>query len=222
MCPAIESSDLGQTDKENTPSLPVRTPEGLIVGWLEPVSSANAHRPEIISSIYRWRKENMTRFLTVFEPSQEKTRHYVDKIYLPDVELILFFIRERNLLIGHIGFKNLGTSEPELYNVLRGERCEVAGLMHLSQIAALAGAFGRPGIESVVLEVLHQNERAIRAYKKIGFKPSTVVDLVRVPIEGGYVLTPTTGSQRDSSNEQLLKMKIVRNAFVQAYGWALA
>jgi hypothetical protein len=63
----------------------------------------------------------MTAFLTVFDPTPEKTRHYLTAFSRPDPSRIRFLVERDNRPVGHIGLCNTAADGAEIDNVMRGE-----------------------------------------------------------------------------------------------------
>ena len=64
----------------------------------------------------------MTAFLTVFAPTPEKTRNYLNDFSLPDPARMLFLVADcDNRYVGHIGLCNIAADGAEIDNVMRGE-----------------------------------------------------------------------------------------------------
>lgn len=210
--PTVEQASLlarlKATDTASS-ELPVHSGAGVRVGTLAPLTHKRGRDPGVLADLYRWRRANMTSFLTVFEPSLEKTDGYVNRFSLPDPARILFLVlaadRSR---VGHIGVCNVGPSEAEIDNVLRGEKVREPGFMRLAMRALSAWAFKDLGVERLYLNVLADNERAISSYEKAGFAAVGRESLIRQDFEGGYKLVPPAPGYDGPLSAELVRMEL--------------
>jgi RimJ/RimL family protein N-acetyltransferase len=186
----------------------VRGADGEIIARLVAINQDRAAHPAVVESLFRWRAAAMTGFLTVFEPTLEKTRGYLEKLVLVDPARILFLILDpAGRPVGNIGLCNITADEAEVDNIVRGERVETANFMAQVQAGLIAWAHRRLGVSRVYLNVLSDNERAVNSYLKAGYVETGRTPLTREPIEGGYRLVPTPGGG-DPAQPQLIQMRI--------------
>lgn len=172
-------------------SLPIFAEDETLLGSLTALSYKLAERADVVNALYRWRKANLLSFLTVFSPTVDKTESYLRKFSLPDPARILFLISEPDgRMIGHIGLCNIDRDSAELDNVLRGEVPSHRDIINGAQRALLEWAFMVLKVPLVYLNVLANNERAIRAYRKAGFVTVKHVPLVMEKLADGYRLVP--------------------------------
>jgi RimJ/RimL family protein N-acetyltransferase len=156
----------------------------------------------------------MRSFLTVFEPTLEKTRNYLTAFSLPDDARILFLLVSReNRYVGHIGLCNIAADGGEIDNVIRGEPVDSPGFMVCAHEALLCWAFASLDLPSAYLNVLADNVRAIQTYEKVGFRAIERTPLLREEHEGGYRLRPISASSDDATGPMLIRMEILRDSF---------
>lgn len=191
--------------------LPVQDGAGKQIASLVPISIGMAEDVGLLTDLCRWRSANMESFLTVFEPSIEKTQSYLRKFSLPDPARILFVIQDiSGTRVGNIGLCNIAPDSAELDNVIRGEQVGVRYFMRWVQWSLIEWAFDNLGVERVYLNVLGDNSRAIASYRGAGFEVVERSALKREDIPGGYrlVLCPTA-----EGSATLVRMEISAGAF---------
>jgi len=181
-----------------------------VAGRLAPLTRDMAADPAVVDALFRWRRANMAAFLTVFDPTPEKTRSYLTAFSLPDPARVLFLIEHEDRTVGHIGLCNIAAGGAEIDNVMRGEPVDVAGFMRDAHIALLRWAFSTLDVPVIYLNVLADNTRAVRAYEKIGFRTVSRTPLRREDFHGGYRLVPAADDGVDSGRA-LLRMEIIRD-----------
>lgn len=175
-------------------SLAVLDDEGRLTARLIPIGHSNALTDEVLQNLFRWRQGAMRSFLTVFEPSLEKTRGYLEAVALADSARLLFLIEDaEGRAVGNIGLCNITAADAEIDNVIRGESVGRSDFMTWVLRALIRFAHDRLNVERVYLNVLADNERAIRSYQRVGMVETNRVPLAREDIPGGYRWTPSPG-----------------------------
>jgi RimJ/RimL family protein N-acetyltransferase len=194
-------------------SIPILSAQASVAGSLVPMTYRLAEDPVVVDALFRWRRSHMTAFLTVFIPTLEKTRNYLTAFSLPDGARILFLIADReSRYVGHIGLCNIAADGAEIDNVIRGEPVDGPDFMVCAHNALLGWAFASLDIPLAYLNVLAHNERAIRTYRKVGFRAVSRTPLVREEQGGGYRLRPAFPSNGGSAEAALVRMEIPREA----------
>lgn len=215
MAPTTEQARIVAALKAGAPpevSLPIRRGTAEI-GALTPVTHDLGRDPEIISALCRWRQEHMGCFLTVFAPSLEKTRGYLNDFSLPDSARVLFLIADHDhRYVGHIGLCNIAEDSAEIDNVIRGEPVGTPDFMVRAHDVLLDWTFWSLGVPLVYLNVLAHNARAIRSYEKAGLRTVSRTPLARQDIDGGYKLVPAPRAV-PHGGATLLRMEIRRDDF---------
>jgi RimJ/RimL family protein N-acetyltransferase len=195
--------------------IPVWSVHGSTAGHLIPVTEERAQDPAIIDALFRWRKAHMAAFLTVFTPTPDKTRDYLTAFSLPDPGRILFLLADRaGRHVGHIGLCNITAADAEIDNVIRGEAVDTPDFMVRAHEALLRFAFVELGIASAYLNVLADNTRAIRTYRKVGFRAAGTTPLTREERDDGYRLRPAEKPQPNVRLPMLVRMEMARAAFL--------
>jgi RimJ/RimL family protein N-acetyltransferase len=195
-------------------SIPIASAEGAAAGFLTPITHQMAEDATIVDALFRWRRAHMKSFLTVFEPTYEKTRNYLIAFSLPDDARILFLVVNReNRHVGHIGLCNIAPDGGEIDNVVRGEPVDIPGFMVCAHEALLRWAFASLDLPLAYLNVLADNMRAIRTYEKVGFRSVGRTALAREEFDGSYRLKPVSGSSGNDTGPMLIRMEILRDSF---------
>jgi RimJ/RimL family protein N-acetyltransferase len=195
-------------------SIPIASAEGAAAGFLTPITYRLAEDAAIIDALFRWRRSHMKSFLTVFNPTLEKTRNYLTAFSLPDAARILFLVVNReSRFVGHIGLCNIAPDGGEIDNVIRGEPVDMPGFMVCAHTALLGWAFPSLDLPLAYLNVLADNTRAIQTYEKIGFRAIGRTPLLREEHEGGYRLRPMSASCGNGTGPMLIRMEILRDSF---------
>lgn len=194
-------------------SLPINAVDGILIGRLAPITDRSAKDQNVIAAICEWRKAHMTSFLTVFEPSLGKTEAYLHNVSLADPGRILFLVCDAAAKpVGNIGLCNVKGGSAEMDNVIRGEMCSNQAIMTQAQRALLRWTFFELGVALVYLNVLANNTRAIRAYRRVGFTAVDHVRLTRKITDGGYQLIPAPVDTPLDAPE-LVRMEMTRQQF---------
>ena len=98
-------------------------------------------------------------------------RFFEARVAGPGSLALAIHLRDSNRLIGTCAFSQLdGDNGSALYHITIGERdCWGRGYGTEATVLMLEHAFGTLGLHRVALAVFAFNERAIRAYRKVGF-----------------------------------------------------
>jgi len=217
MMPTSEQAQLIANLKKmpgRTFAIPIQLHGGDVVGNLLPITFQMAEKDDLVATLCRWRQAHLTKFLTVFEPSLDKTRVFLKEFSLPDPTRILFMIENIDQYpVGHFGFCKITADRAELDNVIRGEIVNVPNFMFYSQVTLLRWAFHYLDLELVYLNVLTHNTRAIRSYQKIGFTAAGEQQLMQQSFDDGYKLVPASGPVGKLTDLMLMRMEIDRDSF---------
>jgi RimJ/RimL family protein N-acetyltransferase len=134
------------------------------------------HRPENLAAFVRWYSDPEVARLTRYQQAplthEEIQRFFFARIMGPDSLAMAIHVRETDRLIGTCAFTQLdGDNGSALYHITIGDRnawgqgygTEATWLM-------VAHAFRQLHLHRIALTVFEFNERAIRAYQKVGFQ----------------------------------------------------
>jgi RimJ/RimL family protein N-acetyltransferase len=188
---------------------PIAAVDRSVIGSLEPITHKLAADPRVIEALFRWRRAHMDSFLTVFTPSLEKTRQYLASFSLPDPARVLFLLRDaQGRLVGHVGLCNISENAAEIDNVVRGEQAPCPAFMTSALATLLRWAFSDLRIPLAYLQVLSRNERALKAYEKVGLTEVSRTPTIRQDIPGGYKLIPAAGHDTGPRGPHLIRMEV--------------
>lgn len=189
-------------------ALPIHAASGDRIGRLVPLTASLCRESAIVADLFRWRSQAITRFLTVFEPTLEKTQGYLDGLVLVDPARILFLVVDADgQRIGNIGLCSVTDDEAEVDNVIRGERA-LPHFMDAAQRAILRFAFDSLGVHTVFLRVLADNKPAIDSYLRLGYRVTSSQPLRREDTSDGYRWVADDAAA--DSATRLLRMEINR------------
>jgi RimJ/RimL family protein N-acetyltransferase len=134
------------------------------------------HVPENVVAVRRWYADPEVARLTRYQDgpmrAEEIDRFFASRVVGPDALAMAIHVRDTGRLIGTCSFSQLDPDNGStLFHITIGERdawgqgfgTEATGLM-------VAHAFGTLGLHRIALSVFEFNERAIRAYARVGFR----------------------------------------------------
>ena len=206
----MEASEVMRLKSGAAEPLAVLDDRGSPIAQLVPITAEMAAGEAIPALLSAWRRRHKHGFLTVFEPSADSARIYLQTVSVPDTTRLLFLVRDAKAgLVGNIGLCNITAREAEMDYVLRGEAAS-PGLMHWVHRSLLRFAFETLRVERVYLHVRSDNPRALAAYERAGFQRTGERRLTREAVPGGYRLAPTEG-EGDADAPTLLRMEVARS-----------
>ncbi len=153
---------------------------GRVVGRLEPLSWADALRPEATALLAKWREKANPFFPSQFPVTLEGTQRWLVKGLLETADRVLFWVKTADgRPVGHVGlFRfDFDGQSVEVDNIVRGEEGVAPGLIQTAIAAMLDWAFDALGCEATTLRVMSDNDRAVKLYRRLGF-----VEIARAPL----------------------------------------
>lgn len=152
-----------------------------LVGFLKPLTCLyKILRPIYVNLICQWRQENEIGFANRFVNTYDKTKNWIDNIYLPREDRILFMVHDlNNIPIGHLGFSsfNYETKSCEVDNVVRGIKSVSKGIMSVAMQTLVQWGKQNLDLQNIYLRVLADNPHAIKFYERLGFE-----EIERIPL----------------------------------------
>mgnify|MGYP000938181561 CR=1 FL=1 len=126
---------------------------------------------ELISLISRWRRENQFWFSAIFNVTDEGTKKWYLSGLIDVPDRLLFIIRVAGEYIGHVGlFRfDFDNKSCEIDNIMRGER-KYPGVIGNAIENLQKWGKQELGIGKYLLQTFSINEKALKLYKKIGYK----------------------------------------------------
>lgn len=137
---------------------------------LAPLTADKADDDALMDLLSKWRKDHEFWYLATFPVSREGTRRWYRDKLLAVPDRILFLIMVAGDPVGHIGLFRLSEDgrEIEIDNIVRGEAAH-PGIMKNAIQHMMAWARQTLGIKTFNLQVVSDNERALKLYAKLGF-----------------------------------------------------
>lgn len=198
--------------------LPIVDRSGAHVGALRLLDYSLAADDGVVSCLAEWRRRYMKFFLTHFQPSVDRTRHWLLNTVLPAEDRLFFLIEtEPNSFVGNFGLANVSASSAELDNLIRGQRGGGPEFIYLAECAMLWWLFSDAPRASVDLHVFSTNSMTIRLHTSVGFEKTTSEHVFVNPKgrDHGFVLTASPESAGFSYD----RMAVSRNRFLAINSW---
>ena len=155
---------------------------GQSVGVLHPVAWVDAQQPEATALLAKWREKANPFFPSQFPVTLEGTHRWLVKGLLETADRILFWVKTADgRPVGHVGLYRFDFEKKsvEVDNIVRGEEGVLPGVMRTAIAAMLDWAFDALGVEATTLRVMSDNDRAIKLYRRLGYKEVARVPLMR-------------------------------------------
>lgn len=206
--------------------IPLRMEDGKEAGSIFPVDPSVANDPGVISDLTRWRSESRENFLTEFEPSEGRTKNWLNQVVVPNHDRLLFLIEAGGPgRVGHFGIADVSPDALELDNGIRGESGGHPRLFVYVELYVMHFAYTCLKVESVHVRVFSDNLGPRRLHRMVGFTESSRKQLIRVKQgEGEYGYLPfESGLEGDGSGmkEQIL-LTMSRADFYEKHSWLRA
>lgn len=167
-----------------------------------------------INLLKNWRNKNCNVYPTQFKATTKSTRNWLKNQVFNNKDRILFMIDAgKGGIIGHLGLSNLDFSKKtcEIDNVVRGVHAKFPGIMARSMEAILDFAFHALKMNRVVLRVFSDNARAIRFYRRCGFRYKKNIPLLRQESKGMVKFIEAKGSAKKSAHRFFSLMEIAKD-----------
>ena len=129
-----------------------------------------------------WRNKNCRVYPTQFSATPKSTKSWLRKLVMERQDRILFMIEAPDAeIIGHLGISNMDFKKKvcELDNVIRGIKNKYPGVMTRAVKAVLEFGFNCLAMDSFILRVFSENTKAIRFYRRCGFRIAKKIPLKR-------------------------------------------
>lgn len=158
-----------------------------VVGFLAPITKANATDTQLIERLTEWRNRAKQHFFTQATFTYDQTAEWLWNRLLEDPTRLLFIIHAGTKAVGTVGFKTLPNRSAECGNLLRGEKGGGYKLMYFAHLAMLEWMFENLAIESAYGMVFADNLFSLNHMRSLGFMPTERIPLHRRE-EGNSIL----------------------------------
>lgn len=158
--------------------LAVRDDAGALMAHMAAVSARDCVDPRVVSRLTDFRRANAERFFSTFEPSEARTRSWLER-GLKDDQRILFLIRRPEVgLVGHFGLAGVTSEQAELDNALLGVRDDAQPrFFELCVRRVIQWAFEALKVRRVYARVLSENLPARWLNKRLGLRTESTKSL---------------------------------------------
>lgn len=199
-----------RNNKRKPDNIVIYDKDDKISAFLVPICKETITNNVEIELLAKWRKENSFAFPTQFPVSLRGTKEWVKNSLVGDKTRILFFIKTNTkdkILIGHMGLHsfNFRDNTCEIDNVVRGVKDYFPGIMTLSLIALLNWTKKKLNPKHIYLKVFSDNNKAIRLYKRCGFKEINKIPLKKTEKNNAVIWIET--KTKNNCNKYNLLMK---------------
>lgn len=184
------------------------------IGRLRPVSFHSIENHREVEMMAEWRRNHQQFFTTQFHVTTEGTKKWLKEKILSSNKNILFVVEDSSLHpIGHVGLCEMDFQNRTCLfdNILRGDSKRFKGGMYDACSTLLQWCFHTLKMENVSLKVLADNVRAIKLYKKLGFKEIEKIPLMKWVEDGTTKWIPLEKELSNQAERYLLIMSVFRD-----------
>lgn len=174
--------------------IPILDDEMQIMGFLRPITADyHATIPGCVQSFSKWRKENPSLSPARFVVTDERTDGWLKRLVIENNNRITFMIQDLNgINVGHIGFAGFryDSQTAEVDSVLKGVKAGYPRMMEYALKALIQWGRDVLKIPHFDLEVIWNNDHAIRFYERCGFEKDYLIPLEKeeLPDETRWVV----------------------------------
>lgn len=180
------------------------------VAYLRPLTIDLLNNPSEIELLANWRKTHEQWFPAQFKVTIEGTKKwFLDQVINTEDRILFMLETLKGLPIGHMGLFRFSSSDSsiEVDNVLRGKSL-LPGVMTSSLITLTGWAFKTLGIKILYLRVFHDNIKAVKLYKRCGFKEHKKIPLKKITTP--LIVKWEEGEDSDNVQRYYLQMKLMK------------
>ena len=142
----------------------------IVICHLSLITSDDLNDKYLITKMTEWRKQFQHCFLTVFEPTYERTKTWLEKRLCTDENRVLFKIYSIDRkLIGHIGAINYN-SYIEYDYYIKGERVAIKDFAQIVAKRFLFWICDVSSVEDIFGRVRSDNNHTIEFHQRTGFQ----------------------------------------------------
>lgn len=193
-------------------SIPIKKGEE-VMGRLRPITFSSIENEKEVEMLANWRRNNQEFFTTQFHVTAEGTKKWLKEKILSSEKHILFIVEDHeNHPVGHLGLCDMDFQKRICLfdNILRGDSNRFKGGMYDACFTLLNWCFHTLNMETVSLKVLVENDRAIKLYKKLGFKEIEKIPLMKRIEKGTTKWIPLEKGHSHKAERYLFMMSVSR------------
>lgn len=203
-------SELSFIKKHTTPyALIVRNANSDIIGYLEAITTRDAKDKAIIRDLKVWREKNQQAFPSQFKVTLKGTRLWFQTQLMDKKDRILFFVKDLDgNRVGHIGLYRFDYKKHacEIDNVIRGSNSS-PGIMTMALTTLINWTKNELKTNNISLTVFSDNPRAIKLYRRCGFKDYKIIPLEKKV--SGSVISWEENDQIDPKKAERSYLKMI-------------
>jgi len=208
MCTDFTFRKVDSFDKALDLSLPVGPGEGDL--FLVPVGTWILVEQKLISQMVEWRELSKYNFFARFPPSIDSFMGYLTTHSIGRKDTILFMLYSNHKgFLGHIGLTKVSNQHAEIDAVMVDPTVHGQGLAAKALSALILWAENSIGINVLSLDVLSNNEPAIRLYSKSGF---IVFSEIGLKTRGSSDFMQLVDCEAGEESMGLSRIRMVRNS----------
>lgn len=199
------------------PALPILAPGGVVAGRLRAVAPIDADDVDLVADLTSWRQRNMGYFLTRFQATPERTRHWLRRMAGDPCRVLFLVFDADDVRVGHYGLILRDRHTVEVDNAIIGMRPSDRRIMLHTEHALLAWAFGVLGVDLIDARLLNTNVTCFSMHRSTGFSAGEVLDLCEdVAPNGDRILRPLCDGEAALGEERLLTMQLRADGYWRA------
>jgi len=218
-CKGLEANDSGAGFETE---IAVVNEKNERIGSLRPLDCHLADDEGVVNSLTVWRRRFGRFFFTQFEPTDERTKSWLNNVVLKDDTRLLFLVKDAaGRPVGNLGACSITGESAELDNFIRGERGGDPKLMLLSGLSLVGWIYGALNIEKIHARVIANNFRTLSVYEATGcFDRGEVPEPLQEVADDGNAGGPAAPDAQASREEiRFVKMTLDVQKFLSRYPW---
>lgn len=166
----------------NNEPLLIRDANKKVIAYLSLVTEDDLNDNEFIIKTTEWREKFANCFLSVFVPTPDRTKKWMERSLIPSMDRVLFKIfTSDHRLVGHIGAIN-HDNYVELDYIIRGEKVDIKDFSLIVEKRFLKWVCIISGIDLIRAIVRSDNPVMIDFVKRTGFRLKA-----RFPLQRKYI-----------------------------------
>ena len=162
--------------------------------YLIPLSKIYLENNELIKKLTFYRNKFKKYYPTQFQATEISTKKWIKKLLSTNNRIMFLLVNKENSICGVMGLLKHDSSENslEIDNVIKFKNCYEKNIF--SKVLQVLLSFSKEVlfIENIQLKVMSNNLRAIKYYKKNGFKIVSKIPLIKKKLKNKIVFLEST------------------------------